>query len=249
MTPQPLISVITVCYNAADNLARTMQSVAAQTSHDHEHIIVDGASKDTTENTVTRLSTPRTRFYSEKDNGIYDAMNKGLGLARGKYVLFLNAGDTFAGKDTLERYTQAISDNDMPGIVYGQTVLTDKNRTAFRPRHLIAPQALTLDSFKNGMTVCHQAFCALLRIAPLYDTRWRFSADYEWCIRCLQHSHRNIYLGDKPVIHYLDEGATTANRRASLVERYKIMCRYYGTVATTLRHVKFMFRFLSQKRK
>ena len=92
------------------------------------------------------------------------------------------------------------------------------------------------------MKVCHQAFVALKRIAPLYNTAWRFSADYEWCIRVLQHSRSNVYTGTV-LIDYLSEGATTRNRAASLLERYKIMCRYYGRVRTTLRHLGFVPRF------
>lgn len=241
-TANPLFSIVTVTYNAQDTVVPTMRSVAEQTCHLYEHIIVDGLSKDETLSLVDGEKTPRTIVHSEKDNGIYDAMNKGIGLARGDYLIFLNAGDKFHSPHTLEILAKAITDNDWPGVVYGATDIVDKNGNYLGPRHIKEPEELEYNSFANGMSVCHQAFVALRRIVPLYNTRWRFSADYEWCIRVLQHSRLNVNV-HTTIIDYLNDGMTTRNRRASLIERYKIMCRYYGTVPTTLRHLRFAMRF------
>lgn len=228
----------------------TLKSVSEQSCLDYEHIIIDGLSTDGTDKTVAQMSSHRTFFFSEKDCGIYDAMNKGLGRADGQYLIFLNAGDSFHSADTLQRYADTIKKHNTPGIVYGQTVLVDSNRKIIGERHLTAPEKLNLQSFKNGMLVCHQAFCVLRRIAPLYDLRWRFSADYDWCIKCLQHSRCNAMIdGEEPAIDYLCEGMTTNNRRASLVERYKIMCHYYGTLQTVARHLSFIPRYIRNKLK
>ena len=97
------------------------------------------------------------------------------------------------------------------------------------------------------MVVCHQAFFALRRITDQFRLKYRFSADYDWCIRVLQHSKHNCYL-DEVVADYLMEGMTTANRRASLMERFRIMCYYYGTLPTIWRHLKFSPRFLRRRR-
>ncbi|MDE7152683.1 MAG: hypothetical protein K2O27_10550, partial [Candidatus Amulumruptor sp.] len=80
-----------------------------------------------------------------------------------------------------------------------------------------------------------------------YDLRYRFSADYEWGLRCLQHSRRNVYLGPEPVIDYLAEGITTKNEFRSLRERFRIMCYYYGIVPTVARHLRFAARGLVRK--
>ena len=246
MEPRPLFSIITVTYNAAATVRATMESVASQTCLVYEHLVMDGASKDSTLSIVDDLSTERTRVHSSPDRGIYDAMNKGLDQARGDYVIFLNAGDRFHSEHTLQRIADVIMASDYPGVVYGQTDLVDGEGHYVGPRHLTAPEQLTLDSFKHGMLVCHQAFVALRRLCPQYDTRWRVSADYEWCIRVLQHSRRNVYTGDV-LIDYLSEGMTTRNRNASLKERYHIMCQYYGTLPTIMRHVGFFGRNLMRK--
>ena len=243
-----MFSIITVCYNAADNLRKTLASVERQTFGDYEHIIIDGSSTDSTAELLkTAADDSRRVIVSESDKGIYDAMNKGLGRAKGEYLIFMNAGDIFAGDDTLNVYTDVITEHNHPGIVYGQTLLVDTDGTIVGERHLKAPEHLTLDSFAQGMVVCHQAMAVSRRIAPLYDTRWRFSADYEWVVKCLQKSHSNVYTG-QVMCHYLSEGTTTANRKASLVERFRIMSRYYGFVPTVLRHFKFALRFIRSKR-
>ena len=239
----PLFSIITVCRNAADTIAPTVASVDAQTCRLYEHIVVDGASTDGTLEWLDRHPSALRRVLSEPDKGIYDAMNKGLAMAQGDYVLFLNAGDALHAPDTLQLYADAIMDNDYPGIVYGQTDIVDAGRRRIAPRHLQAPASLTLASFAEGMVVCHQAFVALRRITDSYDTRWRFSADFEWCIRCLQHSRRNV-LVPRVTADYLAEGATTANRRRSLMGRFRIMCYYYGTLPTVGRHIGFVWRAL-----
>ena len=244
----PLISIITVTYNAQATLPATIASVKSQTFGDYEHIIVDGASTDHTIELARNSSTPQMHIVSEPDNGLYDAMNKGLGLAKGKYLIFLNAGDSFHSSETLATIAKAIVDNDYPGIVYGQTQLVDATGNRLCDRHLTAPDILTYQSFANGMVVCHQAFVVLAKIAPLYNLKFKYSADYDWCIQCLQHSRQNVYI-PQITIDYLSEGVTTANHRASLIERFRIMSYYYGTTRTLVNHLRFIPRYLSHQRK
>lgn len=244
----PLFSIITVTYNAADTVQRTLESVAAQTCTLYEHIIVDGASTDETLKIVADATAPERRIVrSEPDAGLYDAMNKGLGMANGDYLIFLNAGDKFHSPDTLQIIADTIMDNDYPGIVYGQTDLVDDSGRRIGPRHLTAPDDLHYNDFARGMLVCHQAFVVLRRIATPYSLRWRYSADYEWCIRCLQHSRRNVSTR-RVLIDYLAEGITTANRRRSLAERFRIMSYYYGFWPTFMRHFGFIGRFLRHRK-
>jgi len=96
------ISIITVCYNAENEIERTIQSVIDQTFHDYEYIIVDGASKDSTMDIVNKYSDRIHQIVSEPDSGIYDAMNKGTKIANGEWMIFMNAGDLFADNRVLE---------------------------------------------------------------------------------------------------------------------------------------------------
>lgn len=243
----PLFSIITVTYNAANTLPATLASVKEQSCKLYEYIVMDGVSKDNTVQLAQNANIPNSHIISSPDKGLYDAMNKAIDIATGEYLIFLNAGDAFHSSDTLQKIADVIMNHDFPGIVYGQTQLVNGNRQHIGDRHLIAPEELTLKSFANGMLVCHQAFIALRRITGHYDLRYRFSADYEWCIRCLQHSRNNVYI-PHTIIDYLSEGLTTANRKTSLIERFKIMCYYYGTIPTIIRHLKFIPRFIKQRR-
>lgn len=244
----PLFSIITVTYNAAATLPATLNSVKQQTCRLFEYIVMDGASNDGSADIAKSADISNATIISRPDKGLYDAMNNAMDIANGEYLIFLNAGDTFHSPDTLQQIADTIMDNDFPGIVYGQTILVDAQGKKLGDRHLTAPETLNYMSFADGMVVCHQAFVVLRRIAGRYNLSYRFSADYDWCIRCLQHSRNNIYI-DATLIDYLSEGLTTANRRKSLWERFRIMCHYYGTISTLIRHIAFIPRFVKQQRR
>lgn len=237
----PLFSIITVARNASATIEPTLKSVAVQSCKLFEYILIDGASTDDTVQKAEKLSIPGMKIVSEPDKGTYDAMNKGLMMASGDYVIFLNAGDSFHSPETLQILANAALDNDYPGIIYGDTAIVDADRKFLRMRHLTPPDHLTHESFRNGMLVCHQAFVALRKITSPYKIKYKYSADFEWCIRCLQNSRRNLYVRET-LVDYLNEGLTTANHRKSLMERFHIMGHYYGYLPTMLRHVKFLFR-------
>ena len=243
----PFISIITVTYNAAATVEPTLESIKKQTFTDYEFILMDGASTDNTLDFFKNAGINGARIFSSPDKGLYYAMNKGLGEANGQYVMFLNAGDSFHSENSLKEIHDAADKEDIPGIIYGQTDIVDTSRKKIADRHLIAPENLTLESFQEGMVVCHQAFVALRRIAPLFNVRYRYSADFDWCIQCLQHARRIAYTGTT-LIDYLSEGISTANRRRSLIERFKIMSYYYGFLPTLKRHFRFVKRFLKYQK-
>ena len=112
MHKKPLISVITVCYNSAEMLQRTIKSLRLQTYSEIEYIVIDGASKDNTLKVILQSGVEPTHLISERDRGIYDAMNKGLALAKGEYLMFLNAGDSLYSSDTLQRIAD-VAKNDI----------------------------------------------------------------------------------------------------------------------------------------
>ena len=244
--PTPKFSVITVCYNAEATIEDTIQSVISQTYHHVEYIIVDGASKDRTMSIVNRYREHIAIIVSERDKGLYDAMNKGIGLATGDYLCFLNAGDSFHEDDTLQQMVHSIHTPQLPDVLYGETELVDHEGHFLRMRRLSAPEVLTWKSFRQGMLVCHQAFFPRRNLVMPYDLRYRFSADFDWCIKIMKKSKvlHNTHL---TLIDYLAEGMTTRNHKASLKERFRIMTRHYGWTSTLAFHLWFVLRLLLKK--
>ncbi|OWP33518.1 glycosyl transferase [Prevotella intermedia] len=253
-------SVITITYNAADVLQPTLDSVLMQDFPTVEHIIVDGASTD---NTVTIAEAYKemsdsaenehiVRIYSEPDKGLYDAMNKGLVRAKGDYVVFLNAGDRFPTADTLEKVALAAEVGDgeeCPAVVYGNTDIIDEKGNFLYHRRLQPPEKLTWRSFRDGMLVCHQAFYARLDIARKtpFDTHYRYSADVDWCIKIMREGERKGLLlrnVHAVIANYMEEGQTTLHHRASLRERFQVMCKHYGVFPTLAKHIWFVVRKL-----
>lgn len=246
MIRQPLISIITITYNAAETIPLTMSSVAEQTCTDYEHLIIDGASNDNTIIIARQMGTPSLRIVSEPDKGLYDAMNKGMRMARGRYVLFLNSGDRFHTRETLGLYADAIKKKS-PDIIYGDTDIVDALGKRLGPRHLSAPAMLTVDSFSRGMLICHQAFMVRKAIAPRFDTDYKFSADYDWTIRCIKASRPGDRKNLRAItIDYLSDGLTDHNKKSSLLERFKIMAHHYGMLNAIISHLSFIPRAIKR---
>ncbi len=242
----PLISIITITFNAEATLPATMNSVCEQIFKDFEHIIIDGASHDNT--LAIARSRENTRILSEPDKGLYDAMNKGLSMANGKYVIFLNSGDTFHSPETLSLYASKAKQNH--DIIYGDTVIVDSRRKPVGPRHYSVPETLTRNSFAKGMLICHQAFMVKHEIAPFYDLQYRFSSDYDWCIKCIKNADINRCVNLNCVtINYLSDGLTDNNKIKSLRERYRIMANHYGLAHTVWRHAQLVGGAIMKKLK
>ena len=224
----------------------TIQSVITQTYKGVEYIIIDGGSKDGTLDIINRYKTHIHTVISEPDKGLYDAMNKGIRVATGDYICFLNAGDALHEDDTLLLMVHSITGEVLPDVLYGETQLVDEEGHFVRMRRLSAPEQLTWKSFQKGMLVCHQAFFARRELAEPYDLHYRFSADFDWCIRIMKKS-RILHNTHLTLIDYLNEGMTTRNHKASLKERFHIMCKHYGYISTVLHHIGFVFRLLYRK--
>ncbi|MCF2546467.1 glycosyltransferase family 2 protein [Bacteroides xylanisolvens] len=239
--PTPKFSIITVTYNAEKVLEDTIQSVISQTYHHIEYIIVDGASKDGTLSIINRYRPHIHTVVSEPDKGLYDAMNKGIALASGDYLCFLNAGDCFHEDDTLQQMVHTINGSELPDVLYGETAIVDQDRHFLRMRRLSAPETLTWKSFKQGMLVCHQAFFPRHTLVEPYNLKYRFSADFDWCIRIMKKA-RTLHNTHLTIIDYLDEGMTTRNQKASLKERFRIMAKHYGLIGTVAHHIWFVIR-------
>ena len=250
-------TIVTCTFNAAPVLQRTLDSVLSQKYADVEHLILDGLSKDDTvklalaykERSDESGNDHEVVVISEKDGGLYDAMNKGIRHATGDYIVFLNAGDTFPNNDTLDTVAASIGDGErLPGVLYGDTDIVDMDHHFLRHRRLTPPKRLTWRSFKQGMLVCHQAFYARVDLAKetLYNNvDYRFSADVDWCIRIMKlcaKRHLALRNVNAVIVDYLDGGMTNKNHNASLNERFHVMAKHYGLVQTVFLHIFFVLR-------
>lgn len=258
------VSIITITYNAARTLQRTLDSVACQTYEDIEHLIIDGASKDDTVAIAERYkaaSRHEVVIQSEPDKGLYDAMNKGLQKATGDYLVFLNAGDTLYAPDTIETVVRCAQQppllleragGEAPAVIYGDTAITDAEGNFLHLRTHRPPEQLTWKSFKQGMLVCHQAFYVLTALARQipYDLQYRHSADVDWCIRIMREAERQHLplVNTHAILANFEEGGdTTQHHRDSLKERFSVMAHHYGLCQTLILHGWFILRALARR--
>lgn len=254
--PYPKITIATVTYNAEKSLQATLDSVASQTYPNIEHLIIDGCSKDQTMELIHRYVDSNTgkqiphdiKVIREPDKGLYDAMNKAIEHAEGEYICFLNAGDRLHQADTIQKITEQIRVNEeSPAVIYGETDLVDATGRFLRHRRLQIPEQLHWKSFLQGMLVCHQSFYVRTDLARKehYDLKYRYSADYDWCIRIMKQAvSRNMVLHNTHLIltDYLSEGLTTQNHKKSLFERLRIMAHHYSWPVAVYQHLWFIVR-------
>lgn len=227
-------------------LGRTLESVNEQIYPYYEHIIMDGVSKDRTLSIAEQYAKQNSRVIikSEKDDGLYFAMNKALEFVTGDYVVFLNAGDKLFNETTLEDIAEKLKYGNKPSVIYGYTDIVDNAGIFLHPRRLQPPTTLTWRSFKWGMLVCHQAFYARTDLAKQtpYDTHYKYSADVDWCIRIMKAGEsegEKTLNTDITLCDYLDGGMTTQHQWESLKERFIIMHKHYGLCTTLLTHLWF----------
>ena len=253
------ITYVTITFQAAKVLKRTLDSVLSQDYPDITHLIIDGASTDGTlgivndyiERSNAADNGHKVLLMSEPDNGIYDAMNKGLRSLTGDYVCFLNAGDFLPSSDIVSRIAGMVN-AQLPAVLYGDTDIVDGEGRFLHHRRLAPPEQLTWKSFRQGMLVCHQAFYARtdFAIATPYDLQYRYSADVDWCVRIMKAADReNVPLQNlhMVVVNYTEEGQTTLHHRESLWERYRVMEHHYGRIQTFFLHAWFVVRAVIRK--
>jgi glycosyltransferase involved in cell wall biosynthesis len=243
-----LLTIITITYNAEAVLERTLKSIAQQTHQDFEYLLIDGGSKDRTMAIAHAYPSVISNSISEPDKGIYDAMNKGLILAKGQYVWFMNAGDQLFDKHTVANIMQCIAETK-PDVIYGDSLLVDDHnnslglRSQFTPHAL--PKSLTWLDFDKGMVVCHQSFIPKKTIAPPYILDHFYSADIDWEIKCLKASQIVSYL-DQPLSRYLTGGFSVKNLRKSLWDRFVILSKHFGLGHTLWNHLLIMARGITK---
>lgn len=197
------LSVVTVCYNAEKTIVETIESVLNQTYANIEYLIIDGKSTDNTLNIVEKYHSncDNIRVISEKDAGIYNAMNKGIDIASGEYIYFLNAGDLFYNDTTVAIVMDRLKKTGLPDIIYGDIDVdyhTHKKRIEYAGKKRLNRILIAL-----GITVCHQSVFAKTYLMKErgFDEEYKLWADQEWLMYVLQ---RNVQIEtiDQPVCVY-----------------------------------------------
>ena len=169
------ISVITVCWNCVDDIEKTILSVISQTYSNIEYIIVDGASTDGTLDIIKRYETRISILISEPDKGIYNAMNKGVRLANGKWCIFMNAGDVFASSDVLKDMFELRHPMPQTKVYYGNTTYVNEKREKVSLKATLAyPTILRCQPY------CHQSAFFYLenKKEPFFDEKYKIASDY-----------------------------------------------------------------------
>lgn len=234
----PKISIITVVYNAKEPLEATLKNLSNLKYDNIELIIIDGGSKDGTLDVITKYSLYISTWISEPDKGLYDAMNKGLNIATGDYVWYINAGDLVHNETILN--TIFMGQEQYSDVYYGETLIRNNEGEIIGLRKKRLPKRLKWQSFKRGMVVCHQSIIVKRSIAPLYDLQYRFAADIEWVMVSLKRAEK-ISNTFEILSEFIEGGISSNNRRESLIERFKIMKNHFGLLRTILYHILLLF--------
>lgn len=203
-------SIVTVTLNNLSGLKKTHNSLKTQKSRDFEWIIIDGASTD---GTAEYLKKIKADWISEPDNGIYDAMNKGIEKASGHYILFLNAGDQLAHENTLQNLKTHIADQD---FIYGDALESQNSIARHKP-------ARSHKLLKSGMFTHHQAM--IYKRAALgdirYNAKYKISGDYDLTVRLLQKTDNVLYL-PTPICIFESGGISQSQATLGRKEQFEV---------------------------
>ena len=253
------ISIITITYNAEQFLEKTMLSVLHQSNHDFEYIIIDGNSRDATVSIIKKyeqkiaegffsgVESAQFKWISEPDQGIYDAMNKGIKLATGAFVWFMNAGDKIYSTDTLQQIQELLDIEPECDFIYGQSIMIDQEDREIGQRHKIAPRMLRKNSFLNGLVVCHQSVLVHRDIVSEYNLEYRIASDYDWVIRSIEKSVCQGYI-DRYLSKFMIAGVSSQQQVSAWRERYTIMNNHFGIFLTIWAHLKITLKYPFSKK-
>jgi len=237
----PSVSIITVTYNNRENLEKTINSIKSLDYDNIEFIIIDGGSNDGTIDLIKKNSEIILKWISEPDNGIYDAMNKGIKTSTGNYLWFMNAGDEIFDKNILNEIFNLKENAD---VYYGDTELVNSEGKSYGKRKLKRPpEKLNWRKMINGMVVTHQSMIVKKSLSPLYNTNYKFCADIDWTINLLKKSV-NIVNTHKTFCKFQLGGYSRKNTMASLKERFSILTKHFSYIDVIYHQILLGFRFM-----
>jgi glycosyltransferase involved in cell wall biosynthesis len=239
-------SIITVVFNNLSGLQKTWESIKIQSDSDWEWLVIDGGSTDGTPAYFESLkgTDSRITFISEKDNGLYDAMNKGIRLAKGKYVWFVNSGDLIFDSSILSKLRELTVDSD---VFFGETMYINDKGDAIGIRSDVSsrqlPEKLTKYSMLSGMVVCHQSFIVKKSIVSEYNPNYKISADIDWVLHCLEKAQ--LITNTKLILSkYLVGGISDRHRKNAWKERWNVYVQHFGYTLTIFAHFWITIKYI-----
>jgi len=221
------LTIITINRNNAAGLEKTLKSVASQTCKEFEHVIVDGASTDASVDVIRKYAEglgDRVKWVSEPDKGIYNAMNKGIGMASGDYIQILNSADCLVSDDVTELMLRDLEKDGRPSILYGNLVKAMPDGSRKRDKGLAGKETGFFDFFFGTMN--HSSAYiqrSLFDKYGLYDESLKIASDWKWYMQAI------LYGGEKPVYTDLDvtlfdmTGISETNKELGRSERDKVL--------------------------
>jgi len=237
------ISIITVCLNSEKTIESTIQSVVNQTCDNIEYIIIDGVSKDNTLNIIQKYSNKISLVISEKDRGIYDAMNKGIKNSSGEIIYFLNSGDYFFDKTIVEKVMNKFDENI--DLIYGDIIRYKCNGNK---KYISYKFSNVFDFLMNG--ICHQAIFSRRRVFlhnSLFNTHYPKYADYDWLLNLIVNYNIDMGYVEFPISFYLEGGFSSSKGRCEhisvLLKHVKPKYFLQKAIIHPISGIKFLIRF------
>lgn len=228
------VSIITVCYNSEKTIGDTINSVASQTYRDVEYIIIDGGSTDSTNDIIKKHTCDVDIYVSEKDDGLYDAMNKGLALATGELVGILNSDDILADSSTIQRIVRAAEGVDG---VYGDVGFYNLTLTK-KTRHY-SSKGFHKAKFSRGFMPAHPSCYLkkeLIERVGFYSLDFKIAADFDYLLRAFAVSNTSFRYLQEEVVKMREGGVSTSGISANILLNKEIIqsCRNNGLTCSWL---------------
>ncbi len=237
------ISIITINWNNLKGLERTYKSVSQQTARNQfEWIVIDGNSQDGSKEFIENHVQEIEKWISESDKGLYDAMNKGLQMAEGEFVWFMNSGDAIYHEKVVEEILPLLNKGE---VIYGDTMFIDQSGTEIglisklKPQPY--PQRLTFNSFRFGMNICHQSFIAKRNLVPKYNEALRQAADIDWILNILKKNPKSVN-SNNILAAFETGGSSYQNEKKAWKERYKVLKNHFGFFPNLMAHFWIFIR-------
>lgn len=240
------ISLITVTLNSGETLRSTIISVLSQTYSDIEYIIVDGLSSDCSLDLIKEyqpMFRGRLHWISEKDEGLYDAMNKGLIMATGEVVGFLNSDDLFSENTAIEKVMKCFMENTMADCVYADLYYVARNNVGRIVRHWVTGEQKL---FKEGWHPAHPTFYVKKEVylkQNMFDLSFKLAADFEWMLRLVEKAHITMVYLKEPLV-YMRLGGLTNNSIRNIYRANKECFRAFKKNNIEVSPLYFYYRLL-----